>query len=139
LPSGERGFPKWHAANLGWPIKDSEWPDKGENDYMEMQLDGQRGAFFHILHGGSNGEEQIEFGAPNVDITQWFTVGFELIAGKSYKWLVNGKQVGDTVPAEKVPNYPQRIVLQLEDGGGQTEEANLQYDWVTAWALKAAA
>lgn len=38
---------KWHAANLGWPIKDTEWPDKGENDYMEMQLDG---------YGGRNGE-----------------------------------------------------------------------------------
>jgi hypothetical protein len=124
---------KWHAANLGWPIKDTEWPDKGENDYMEMQLDGSLGAFFHILHGGSQGQGQIKFSAADVDITQWFTVGFELVAGKSYKWLVNGKQVGETVPASKVPNYPQRIVLQLEDGGGPTEEANVQYDWVTAW------
>jgi hypothetical protein len=36
-----------------------------------------------------------------------------------------------------VPNYPQRIVLQLEDGGSPTEEANVQYDWVTAWYLAA--
>jgi hypothetical protein len=60
---------KWHAANLGWPIDDHEWPDKGENDYMEMQLDDQLGAFFHILHGGSHGEGQIGFKAPEIDIT----------------------------------------------------------------------
>jgi hypothetical protein len=74
-----KNVPRWHAANLGWPIKDSEWPDKGENDYMEMRLDGQLGAFLHILHGGSNGEGQIGFKAPDIDITRWFTVGFELI------------------------------------------------------------
>ena len=45
---------------------------------MEIQLDGQLGAFFHILHGGRNGDSQIEFTAPGVDITQWFGV-----AGKS--------------------------------------------------------
>jgi hypothetical protein len=106
--------PKWHAANLGWPIKDGEWPDRGENDYMEIQLDGSLGAFFHISStAAAVAKVQIKFSAPGVDITLWFTVGFELIAGKSYKWLVNGKQVGDTVPSSKVPNYPQRIVLQV--------------------------
>ena len=39
---------------------------------MEMQLDGQLGAFFHILHGGRNGDGQIEFNSPAVDITQSF-------------------------------------------------------------------
>jgi len=131
-----RKVPGWHAANLGWPIRDTDWPEQGENDYMEMDLDDPLGAFFHIYGGGSNGDGQIRFSAPWVDTTEWFTVGFELIAGTSYKWLVNGKQVGETVPASKVPNYPQRIVLQLEDDGGPTEEANVQYDWVTAWSLK---
>jgi NAD(P)-dependent dehydrogenase (short-subunit alcohol dehydrogenase family) len=45
---------------------------------MEMQLDGQLGAFFHILHGGRKGDSQIEFSAPGVDITRRFGV-----AGKS--------------------------------------------------------
>jgi NAD(P)-dependent dehydrogenase (short-subunit alcohol dehydrogenase family) len=70
--------PRWHAANLGSPIKDSEWPNNGENDHVEMQLDGQLGAFFHILHGGHNGDGQIKLTAPGVCITQWFGV-----AGKS--------------------------------------------------------
>jgi hypothetical protein len=102
----------------------------------------------------SGSDRQIHFSAPEIDITQWFTVGFELIAGKSFKWLVNGVQPkpdnadtlkrdgfvgadGMTVISPYVPNYPQRIVLQLEDGGGPSEEANVQYDWVTAGSLAA--
>jgi hypothetical protein len=133
---------KWHLANMGWPIRDADWPTPGgETDYVEMNTDSDGvGCFFHVVGGGSNGEKQIHF-YKKLDITKWFTVGFEFIAGKSYKWFVNGEQIKAddgtlTIPGNLVPSVLQRVLLQLEDDSTPTEECNVQYDWFTAWALK---
>jgi hypothetical protein len=127
--------PKWHAANLGWPIPDDAWPERGENDFWEQQLDGDVGCFFH-LDGATSGGDQVHFSGHLMPNT-WNVLGFEWIPGKSYAWFLNGKEIfGDGKTARltsRVPNWRQRIVLQLEDGGTPTQECNVQYDWVTAW------
>jgi NAD(P)-dependent dehydrogenase (short-subunit alcohol dehydrogenase family) len=74
---------------------------------MEMQLDGQFGAFFHILHGGPSGYGQIEFNAPGVDIRQWFGVAGESLYGPTKaaldglapSWAIQlaGRQITDNI------------------------------------------
>lgn len=121
----------WHVACLGWPLDNSTWPAYGEDDFWEQQTDATVGAFLHVKNGGHNGERQVAF-ETKIKPTDWVVIGRERIAGKSYKWFVNGKQVGQTVTKDVPDNYF-RWVLQLEDGGTPTEACNIQFDWFTLW------
>ncbi len=123
----------WHAANLGWPLKDSDWPEKGEDDIWEGSLTrgSKVGGYLHVQNGGSNGERQVSLSS-DITIDDWFVVTRERFAGKSYKWFVNGKQYGETVTKD-VPNDFFRWVLQLEPqvgGSSPQAEAIVQYDWM---------
>lgn len=130
----------WHAANLGWPLDDDDWPEYGEADVFETDLrhTAMASAFLHVEHGGSDGEGQVSFSS-NVAITKWLRVGWERIPGVYFKWFVNGKLIkkvtgDDLQPPYGIPSHEFRWVLQLEDdGNGPTSEALVWYDWFTLW------
>ena len=130
----------WHAANLGWPLDDSDWPEHGEPDVFETDLtsDATVSGFLHVQNGGSHGEGQVEFSS-STPITRWFTVGWERRPGRYFAWFVNGIEQArvrarDLADPYEIPSHPLRWVLQLEDNGdGPTQEARVWYDWVTIW------
>lgn len=132
--------PGWHAANLGWPLDDDNWPRYGEPDVFETDLTGEAtvGAFLHVQNGGSNGEGQVSF-TSTTPITRWFTVGWERRPSKYFAWFVNGVEqkrvtaAGLADPYE-IPSHRLRWVLQLEDNGNwPIHESRVWYDWFTLW------
>jgi 3-oxoacyl-[acyl-carrier protein] reductase len=78
---------------------------------MEMQLDSQLGAFFHILHVGRSGDGQIEFTAPGVDIKQWFGV-----AGKRQSAPTNAALDG-RAPSWAIELAGRQITVNVERAG----------------------
>lgn len=119
----------WHIANLLW-FDDEKWPFGGENDFWEQGALGTIGGFFHF-HGATRPNDQQEFRS-QVKPTDWHVIGFEHIAGKSYRQLLDGKQYGPTI-TDRVPSTPGRISLQSEPDYGKTppRDMDVQYDWIT--------
>ena len=50
--------PGGHFVPLGWPRRDSDWPENGKPDYIEIGTAGSPkvGGYFHVQNGGNSGE-----------------------------------------------------------------------------------
>ncbi len=128
--------PGHHLANLTWPTSE-KWPGDGEFDFLEFSTNVGVvvAAFYHHMNGAS-GSSQTPMKS-SVSPTDWFTVGFEVVAGVSAKWFVNGQQLGEVIGA-KVTTVEHRLVLQNEDDNDKaTEELLVQYNWLRVYKPKA--
>jgi hypothetical protein len=117
----------WHCANLLWP--DSEqWPRDGEIDFYEFDFPSSIGCFMHRQDGTHGGDQDgfITHARP----TEWHIIAFEWVTGRSFKWFVDGRQVGDTITT-RVPATPMHLVLQNESSGKPLEASAVQYDWIS--------
>ena len=126
--------PLYKTAWLLWP--DSEaWPDDGEIDFPEGNLDGKISAFMH--YANPNGGQD-EF-STDVTYDDWHTATIEWTEGKVV-FILDGKEVGTSTT--DVPSNPMHQVLQTEtclgDCGAPPDDAegNVQIDWAVAYAPK---
>jgi hypothetical protein len=125
-------------ANLGWPLNNSDWPEFGEPDFIELDLGGTIAAWFHLWQATA-GNDQIEFK------TGTTTAGLHVVRHERipprpgvsepwrYRWFVDGVQQtptnvdywknhgyidtdGKTIK-KRVPEREYRWVLQKRDHG----------------------
>jgi hypothetical protein len=123
----------YKTAWLLWP--DSEtWPQDGEIDFPEGDLDGTISAFMHRQNGTSGGDQD----AYNTAVTyaSWHTATIEWTAA-ACKFILDGKSMGNST--SRIPNTPMHWVIQTEtalSGGAPADgdTGNVQIDWVAVYA-----
>lgn len=122
----------YKTAWLLWP--DSElWPQDGEVDFPEGDLDGTFGAYMHRQNGTSGGDQDA-FDSSNT-YSSWHTAALEWTA-QSINFMVDGASIGTSTAA--IPDTPMHWVLQTETALGGTApsdgaEGNVQIDWAVVY------
>lgn len=126
--------PLYKTAWLLWP--DSEkWPDDGEIDFPEGNLDGSISAFMHYANPDGG---QDEF-STDATYAKWHTATIEWTEGK-VTFILDGEEIGTSTT--DVPSNPMHQVLQTEtclgDCGAPSDDAegDVQIDWVVAYSPK---
>ncbi|GAA0303884.1 fibronectin type III domain-containing protein [Kineococcus aurantiacus] len=129
------GMAGWSSAWLLWPLDDGdpatrEWPDKGEIDWPEGELDGEVKGFLHYANPAGG---QDEFHSGVAFSPGWHTATTEWTAGQ-VKFLLDGRLVGTAT--RQVPTGPMHWVLQSETAYGEkpTTAGHIQIDWVVQYA-----
>jgi beta-glucanase (GH16 family) len=122
--------PGYKVAFLLWP--DSEvWPDDGEIDFPEGNLDGSIGAFAH--HADPSGsQDQFPTGQT---FARWHIATTEWEPGR-IRFYLDDELVGESTT--KVPDTSMHWVLQTEVADAPPPagaEGHVYVDWVKAWAL----
>lgn len=123
----------YKTAWLLWP--DSEaWPDDGEIDFPEGDLDGTISAFMHYANP-NGGQDEFSTEATYAD---WHTATIEWTEGKVV-FSLDGEEIGTSTT--DVPSNPMHQVIQTEtslDGSVPPDDAagNVQIDWAVAYAPK---
>jgi beta-glucanase (GH16 family) len=121
----------YKTAWLLWP--DSErWPDDGEIDFPEGNLDSTFNAFMHYA-SASGGQDAFQSSAT---FAEWHTATTEWVPGK-VTFYVDAEVLGTSTT--QVPSTPMHYVLQTEtnlDGvvPSATTVGRLEIDWVVIWA-----
>jgi beta-glucanase (GH16 family) len=124
--------PGYKTAWLLWP--DSEnWPEDGEIDYPEGNLDGTISAFMHRQDGTSGGDQDVFH--TDARYTTWHTAITEW-AEDYVNFIMDGEIIGTST--SRIPNTPMHWVIQTETriGGGPPSddaEGNVEIDWVAVW------
>jgi beta-glucanase (GH16 family) len=125
----------YKTAFLLWP--DSEnWPQDGEIDFPEGDLDSTVGAHMHY-QGATSGGDQDNY-STNTTYTDWHTYTTEWTP-TSVEFLIDGQVIGDSTNAANIPDTPMHWVLQTESEIGAAKPAssasgNLQISWVSVWS-----
>ena len=120
--------PGYKIAILLWPW-DDKWPDHGEVDFPECDLNGSHPMGF-VHHATAAGTQDIY--PTNAQHTDWHE--YEIIWRKSHVMLkIDGIVVGETT--HHIPNVPMRWMLQCETSGRPDPkvEGRVQFDWVRAY------
>jgi hypothetical protein len=122
----------YKTAWLLWP--DSEkWPDDGEIDFPEGNLDATISAF---AHHASPGGGQDAFTKSGVTYDGWHTAVTEWSAG-NVTFILDGTTLGTSTTL--VPSKPMHYVMQTEtnlDGvvPSDTSVGRIEVDWVVIWS-----
>jgi len=122
----------YKTAWLLWP--DSEkWPDDGEIDFPEGNLDATISAFAH--HANPAGGQDA-FTKSGVTYEGWHTAVTEWSAG-NVTFILDGKTLGTSTTM--VPSKPMHYVMQTEtnlDGvaPSDTSVGRIEVDWVVIWS-----
>lgn len=122
--------PYYKTAFLLWP--DSEnWPQDGEIDFPEGDLDSTINAYMHY-QGATSGSQQDAY-STSATYTAWHTATIVWRPDLGYtKFYMDGTLVGDSTA--NVPDTPMHWVLQCEtDLGGQVPPASVSSDIQLAW------
>lgn len=121
------------TAWLLWPDS-GVWPQAGEIDFPEGDLDGTMFAFMHRL-GATSGSDQDWYNT-NTSYTGWHTTVIEWTPER-VTFILDGRVVGTST--NRIPNTPMHYVLQTESCLNGCPDANtaghLQIDWVTIYTL----
>ena len=120
--------PGFKVAILLWPWSD-KWPDGGEVDWPEGDLNGSHPTGF-IHHASSSGSQDIY--PTGVKLTDWHI--YETIWRPKYAALkLDGVEIGRTT--HHIPSTPMRWMLQCETNGRPDPkvEGSVQFDWVRAY------
>ncbi len=121
----------YKTAWLLWPDSD-QWPDDGEIDFPEGNLDSTMSAFAHYANPGG-GQDAF---SSTTKYTGWHTATTEWSAGK-LTFLLDGQALGTSTTM--VPSKSMHYVLQTEtnlDGvvPSDTSVGSIDVDWVVIWA-----
>lgn len=127
--------PGYKTAWLLWPDSES-WPEDGEIDFPEGDLDDTICAFMHRQNGTSGGDQDAF--CTQETYTSWHTAITEWSASE-VRFLLDGKTVGTST--SRIPNTPMHWVIQTEtalSGGAPSDsaEGHVQIDWVAVWVPK---
>jgi hypothetical protein len=122
--------PDYKTAWLLWPDSD-KWPDDGEIDFPEGNLDGTISAFAHHANP-AGGQDPF---SSSVTYDAWHTATTEWSQGKVTFYL-DGSVLGTSTTM--VPSKPMHYVMQTEtnlDGHAPTDASvgNIEVDWVVIW------
>ncbi|MFL5843128.1 MAG: glycoside hydrolase family 16 protein [Solirubrobacteraceae bacterium] len=123
----------YKTAWLLWP--DSEvWPQDGEIDYPEGDLDSTFDGFMH--HMGATAGNQQDAYTTGAGYGNWHTAVIEWAPGMC-RFILDGRIVGTST--QFVPSTPMHWVLQTEtatDGTvpSSTTTGHVRIDWVAAYA-----
>lgn len=127
------GAAGYKTAWLMWP-ESEQWPDDGEIDFPEGDLNSTIAAFHHYAQPAGMNPFQDAF-ITNKTYATWHTASTEWKPGR-IEFFLDGQSIG--VTTTKVPSKPMRWVLQTESclGGcpSQTATSDVQIDWVTAYS-----
>jgi hypothetical protein len=127
----------YKTAFLLWPDSES-WPQDGEIDFPEGDVDGTVGAYMH--HQGATSGSQQDGYSSTTTYTSWHTYTIEWTP--SYvKFLIDGQVIGDSTDTSNIPDTPMHWVLQTESDLSGVKPAasasgNLQIAWVAIWSYK---
>jgi hypothetical protein len=122
----------YKTAWLLWPDSD-KWPDDGEIDFPEGNLDGTIGAYAH--HATPSGGQDA-FDTSGVKYDGWHTATTEWSPG-NVTFILDGQTLG--VSTTLVPSKSMHYVMQTEtnlDGivPSDTSAGKIELDWVVIWA-----
>ena len=117
---------EYHIAWLLWP-KSERWPQDGEIDFPEGQLNETAGAFHHYART-AGGQDAVDTGKK---FTDWHTYTIEWSPGR-VRFLLDDAVVMEST--QFVPSTPMRWQLQTETNGTGTNRGNLLVDWVSIWS-----
>lgn len=121
----------YKIAPLLWP--DSEkWPDDGEIDFPEGDLNGGKLSAFHHYARPEGGQD---YSSSNVLSGEWHEYEIRWDIGE-VTFLVDGKVIGSTT--NYVPSKPMHWVLQVEtqissQAPPQNSTGRVQFDWVKVY------
>lgn len=123
----------YKIAWLLWPDSD-EWPDDGEIDFPEGDLDGEIHAAAHYAQPW-NGDFARDLFDTDAQMDDWHTATTEWTPGQIAFYL-DGKLIGTST--HKVPDSPMHWVLQTETCVGWCQpkakaRGNVQIDWVALY------
>jgi beta-glucanase (GH16 family) len=122
----------YKTAWLLWP--DSEdWPQDGEIDFPEGDLDGTISAFMH-WQGGTSGSDQDAYSSA-ATYSEWHTAVTEWTA-TACRFILDGTVLGTST--SRIPNTPMHWVIQTATWLGGTPPADdvsghVEIDWVVVW------
>lgn len=125
-------LPGYKIAWLLWPDSDV-WPEDGEIDFPEGNLNAEFSAFMHYRNATS-GSQRAAY-PTGVSFTSWHTAVIEWMPGYC-RFLLDRKVIGTST--RNVPDTPMHWVLQAEtalDGPSpsDTTAGNIQVAWVTVY------
>jgi hypothetical protein len=124
--------PGYKTAWLLWP--DSEnWPQDGEIDFPEGDLNSTIDAFMH-RENGTSGASQDAY-STSATYTSWHTATIEWLPS-SLTFILDGQVIGTST--SQIPNTPMHLVFQTEtslSGPAPSDSAagNVQIAWVAAY------
>jgi len=124
--------PGYKTAWLLWP--DSEdWPQDGEIDFPEGDLDGTISAFMHRQDGTSGGDQDAY--STSATYPPWHTAVIEWTAAQC-RFILDGDIIGTST--SRIPSTPMHWVIQTETSLGGSEpddaaEGDVQIDWVAVY------
>lgn len=124
-------IPGYKIAPLLWPDS-GVWPNDGEVDFPEGDLNGGKLAAFSHYALASGGQDYFSTGVTH---TSWHVYETAWSPGK-IEFFVDGKSIG--VSAKNVPSKAMHWVLQFETNTGSTAPptsaaGNVQVDWIKAY------
>jgi hypothetical protein len=123
--------PGYKVAFLLWPDSES-WPDDGEIDFPEGNLDGSISAFAHHADP-SGGKEQF---STDKDFSEWHVATTEWEPGR-LRFYLDDTLIGES--RTKVPDTSMHWVLQTEVADQQPPDGasgHIYIDWVKAWSFQ---
>ena len=128
------GAAGYKTAWLLWP-QSEKWPDDGEIDFPEGQINGTMWGFAHYAAPAGTNPHQDVF-QTTARYADWHTTSIEWKPGK-VEFFLDGQSIG--VSTTKVPSKPMHWVIQTEsclDVGCPAAAAtsDVQIDWVTAYS-----
>jgi hypothetical protein len=128
-----------HGYKIAWLLwPDSEtWPQDGEIDFPEGNLDGEISAFMHRQGATVNNDQDAYFAGVPVS-GDWHTAIIEWTQD-SVRFILDDRVLGEST--SRIPNTPMHWVIQTETtlDGHEPDDAvagHIQIDWVTAYSLQ---
>lgn len=128
-----RHLHEYKTAWLLWP-EPGTWPEDGEIDFPEGDLDSTISAFVHHEDGCCPNDQTGFF--TSTTYNSWHIAVIEWISGTSVKFFLDNELVGETTT--RVPDGSMRWVLQTETALNGIEPSDLSagqvmVDWVAVW------
>ncbi len=122
----------YKTAWLLWPDSDT-WPQDGEIDFPEGNLNSKIGAFMHHMNGTS-GSDQDAYSS-QATYTTWHTADL-IWTSSACSFTLDGTTLGTST--SKIPSTPMHWVLQTEtqlSGGAPSDSAagHVSVDWVVVY------
>jgi hypothetical protein len=126
-------LPGYKASWLLWPDS-GRWPESGEIDFPEGDLNKQIHAFMHHLHATTARDQDWFFSQSTY--AAWHTATIAWSPGK-VTFLLDGQTIG--VTTTRIPNAPMHWTLQTETATDGTLPNNatagdVQIDWVAVYS-----
>lgn len=124
---------EYHIAWLLWP-ESERWPQDGEFDWPEAQLDAVPAAHQHFAGAASCDNDSCvdsELAPPGTSFNDWHTYTIEWWPGH-IRFLVDNSVV--LASAKAVASVPMRWQLQTETDGDGSHSGHLLVDWVAVWS-----